>query len=94
MAGQYPGFEARDVVTAPGVHIRVRSAGKAEPLLLLHGHPQTHAIWHKGRTGIGATTVHRSGRPARLHMGDSAKPVGEADHANYSKRVMARDIQP
>ena len=24
--------------------------------------------------------------------GDSAQPVGEADHANYSKRVMAQDL--
>lgn len=86
----YPGFEARDVVTAPGVHIRVRVGGQGEPLLLLHGHPQTHAIWHKVAPALAQrfTLVLADLRG----YGDSAKPVGEADHANYSKRVMARDM--
>lgn len=86
----HPGFEARDVVTAPGVHIRVRVGGQGEPLLLLHGHPQTHAIWHKVAPALAQrfTLVLADLRG----YGDSAKPIGEADHANYSKRVMARDI--
>ncbi len=86
----YPGFEARDVVTAPGVHLRVRVGGQGEPLLLLHGHPQTHAIWHKVAPALAQrfTLVLADLRG----YGDSAKPVGEADHANYSKRVMARDM--
>ena len=89
-ADLYPGFEARDVVTAPGVHIRVRVGGQGEPLLLLHGHPQTHAIWHKVAPALAQrfTLVLADLRG----YGDSAKPVGEADHANYSKRVMARDM--
>ena len=89
-ADLYPGFEARDVVTAPGVHIRVRVGGQGEPLLLLHGHPQTHAIWHKVAPALAQrfTLVLADLRG----YGDSAKPIGEADHANYSKRVMARDI--
>lgn len=46
----YPGFVARDVDAGDGVQIRVqireRVGGNGSPLLLLHGHPQTHAIWH------------------------------------------------
>jgi haloacetate dehalogenase len=60
------------------------------PLLLLHGHPQTHAIWHKV---VPQLAQHFTLVLADLRgYGDSSKPAGDADHANYSKRVMARDM--
>ena len=86
----FPAFERLDVETDTGVSIHARSGGEGPPLLLLHGHPQTHAIWHK--------VVPALARHFRLVIadlrgyGDSAKPRGDADHANYSKRVMARDM--
>ena len=41
-----PGFETRDL-DVPGVRIRLATGGSGPPLLLLHGHPQTHVTWHK-----------------------------------------------
>jgi haloacetate dehalogenase len=60
------------------------------PLLLLHGFPQTHAMWHK--------VADRLRRAFSLVMpdlrgyGDSDKPRGPADHSAYSKRTMALDV--
>ncbi len=86
----FPDFSAHDVSTEPGVHIRVKCGGSGPPLLLLHGHPQTHAIWHKVAPRL---AQHFTLVLADLRgYGDSAKPSGDAQHANYSKRVMARDM--
>ncbi len=89
----FPGFETRLIPTDDGVHINVSISSKAAngpPLLLLHGHPQTHAIWHKV---VPTLAQHFTLVLADLRgYGDSSKPVGTADHANYSKRVMARDM--
>ncbi|RPI59056.1 MAG: alpha/beta hydrolase, partial [Lysobacterales bacterium] len=59
------------------------------PLLLLHGFPQTHAIWH----GVAERLRRRFTlvMPDLRGYGDSDKPVGSADHSSYSKRTMARD---
>jgi len=86
----YPGYASHDIATDDGVHIRVRSGGRGAPLLLLHGHPQTSAIWHKVAPALAArfTLVLADLRG----YGDSSKPAGDADHMNYSKRVMARDM--
>lgn len=86
----FPGFELRDVATERDVHIRVMMGGAGPPLLLLHGHPQTLAIWHKVAPALAGrfTLVLADLRG----YGDSAKPAGAPDHANYSKRAMARDM--
>ncbi|KQP15224.1 alpha/beta fold hydrolase [Pseudorhodoferax sp. Leaf267] len=86
----FPGFSTQDITTDAGVHIRVRTGGRGAPLLLLHGHPQTHAIWHK----VAPTLAERFTLVlADLRgYGDSSKPAGDADHANYSKRTLARDM--
>jgi len=81
----------RESLDANGAKINavVADASGGPPLLLLHGHPQTHAIWHKlagalaGRYSVVATDLRG--------YGDSAKPQGLPDHSNYSKRVMAAD---
>jgi haloacetate dehalogenase len=83
-----PGFRWSDV-DADGVRIRAAIGGSGPPLLLLHGHPQTHLTWHKvapvlaRRFTVVATDLRG--------YGDSAKPAGGADHEAYSKRAMAAD---
>ena len=75
--------------TVDGIKIHALMAGAGPALLLLHGHPQTHAIWHKV-----APTLARQFTIVVADLrgyGDSGKPPGEPDHANYAKRRMALD---
>lgn len=76
-------------ITTSGAEINVRTAGEGPPLLLLHGYPQTMAMWHKvaPRLAEDFTVVLTDLRG----YGDSAKPPGGENHANYSKRALARD---
>lgn len=72
-----------------GVHIAYRVGGSGPGLLLIHGHPQTHVIWHKVAEQL---AEHFTVVAADLRgYGDSEKPEAVADHSNYSKREMARD---
>ena len=72
-----------------GVHIAYRIGGSGPGLLLIHGHPQTHVIWHKVAEQL---AEHFTVVAADLRgYGDSEKPAAVADHSNYSKREMARD---
>ena len=75
-----------------GVEIFARTGGlKGGPtLLLLHGFPQTHVLWN--RVAQQLSPHYFLVMPDLRGYGDSAKPVGDADHANYSKRVMAQDM--
>ena len=84
----FPGFTARDVESG-GVRIHLETGGSGPPLLLLHGHPQTHVTWHKvaPRLAERFTLV----MPDLRGYGDSAKPEGGEGHGNYSKRAMAAD---
>ena len=74
---------------AGGIGIHAAVGGSGPPLLLLHGHPQTHVTWHKiaPRLAERFTVV----APDLRGYGDSDKPDGGADHVNYSKRAMAAD---
>ncbi|WP_417719673.1 alpha/beta fold hydrolase [Salipiger sp.] len=83
------GFTLRDFTPPGGPRIRFAVAGEGPPLLLLHGHPQTHVTWRKIAPALARrfTVVAMDLRG----YGDSAKPEGGADHVNYSKREMARD---
>jgi haloacetate dehalogenase len=58
-------------------------------VLLLHGYPQTHAMWHRIAPALAQrfTVV----CPDLRGYGDSAKPVSDETHAAYSKRAMAQD---
>jgi haloacetate dehalogenase len=85
----FPGFTDRRVEGADGVHIAAWIGGEGPPLLLLHGHPQTRAIWH--RVAPALATDHTVVVADLRGYGDSDKPAGTADHANYSKRTMAAD---
>lgn len=85
----FPGFRAFDARTS-GAVIRCVVGGDGPPLLLLHGYPQTHAMWHKvaGRLARRFTLVCADLRG----YGDSGKPPTDAAHAPYSKRAMALDM--
>lgn len=85
----FPGFLQRKLRTS-GATINLKIGGEGPPLLLLHGYPQTHAIWHKVAPQLARefTVV----CPDLRGYGDSSKPRGLPDHANYSKRAMALDM--
>jgi len=87
----FDGFEA-GLHAVNGVRVHARTGGdRAKPaLLLIHGFPQTHAIWHRVAQQL-APHFHLV-LPDLRGYGDSDKPRGEADHANYSKRTMAQDL--
>ncbi len=70
----------------------MRHGGKrgAPALLLLHGFPQCHALWHRAAQQLASD--YYLVMPDLRGYGDSSKPPGEPDHANYSKREMARDM--
>lgn len=74
---------------SPGIDIDGRKGGKGPPLLLLHGYPQTHHIWH-----LIADQLAESYTVILIDLrgyGASSKPVGKDDHSTYSKRAMAQD---
>jgi haloacetate dehalogenase len=86
----FPGF-ARRLVPLEGIdiHAVIGPRREAPAVLLLHGYPQTHAIWHRvapalaGRFNVVASDLRG--------YGDSGKPPTDATHSPYSKRAMARD---
>jgi len=85
----FPGFEKHRIEVAEGIHIAASVGGSGPPLLLLHGHPQTHSIWHRVTPELARR--HTIVAADLRGYGDSSKPEGTASHDNYAKRVMARD---
>lgn len=81
----FPGFHTSRI-DVDGVEIFLRHGGSGPPLLLLHGYPQTHAIWYRVAPVL-ATSFTVVITDLRGY-GDSSKPSGEGA---YSKRAMARD---
>ena len=79
-------------IAVNGVELQVRTGGRADaqPLLLLHGFPQTHVMWH--RVAQRLAPHFRLVLPDLRGYGDSDKPEGGPDHAGYSKRAMAGDV--
>lgn len=84
------GLQPQQVLVDEGVQLHAWVGGQGPALLLVHGHPQTGVIWHR----LVATLARDFTLvvPDLRGYGDSSKPRGEADHANYSKRRMARDL--
>jgi haloacetate dehalogenase len=82
------GFDQFRIKT-DGAEIFGRKGGSGPPLLLLHGHPQTHFAWHKVAPALAErfTVV----MPDLRGYGDSSKPDGGERHRNYSFRSMAND---
>jgi haloacetate dehalogenase len=84
----FPGFERRIIKTS-GTAIHTLTGGRGPALLLLHGHPQTLACWHRIAPQLAQhfTVVLTDLRG----YGDSGKPDGGENHIGYSKRQMALD---
>ncbi len=84
----FEGFE-QERITTGGVEINLVRGGAGLPVLLLHGYPQTHAMWHLVAPILAEdfTVVAADLRG----YGDSSKPFGDEDHGTYSKRTMAAD---
>jgi haloacetate dehalogenase len=84
----FPGFRQSTIVTS-GAAINTMVDGQGPALLLLHGHPQTMACWHKVAPALARhfTVVLTDLRG----YGDSSKPEGGTRHVAYSKRQMALD---
>jgi haloacetate dehalogenase len=84
----FDNFE-KSLINTSGATINLVKGGEGFPLLLLHGYPQTHLMWHKIAPLFARnfTVV----IPDLRGYGDSSKPEGGRDHINYSKRAMAQD---
>ena len=85
----FDGFQSKRITTS-GAEIALVQGGSGPPLLLLHGYPQTHVIWHKvaPRLAERFTLV----IPDLRGYGASSKPATDKEHLTYSKRAMALDI--
>jgi haloacetate dehalogenase len=84
----FEGFATHDIETERGT-IHARVGGSGPPLLLLHGYPETHLMWHAAapllakRFTVVATDL--------TGYGDSMRPQPAPDHAPHSKRALALD---
>lgn len=88
----FEGFEPLDV-RVQGRHVRGRLGGRpdAPPLLLLHGFPQTHAMWH--RVAPQLAPHFRLVLPDLRGYGDSEPAPDEPAQAQMGKRAMAADLR-
>jgi len=85
----FDGFTLETVKVGDGA-LRLRRAGSGPPLLLLHGNPQTHAMWHAVAPAL--AQQYSVYCPDLRGYGGSFKPPATTDHAPYAKREMARDM--
>lgn len=90
MSAFFEGFTETTAELADGRHFRLRHGGDGPPLLMLHGMPQTHCMWHRIAPAL-AERFHVI-CPDITGYGGSYKPGATADHAPYAKRQMAQDI--
>ena len=85
----FNGFQKKFVKVKKG-KIFCRIAGKGPPLLLLHGYPQTHVMWHKTANELAKSFTIIA---ADLRgYGSSFVLKSDSKHINYSKREMAKDM--
>jgi haloacetate dehalogenase len=84
----FAGFEARDLPSARGT-VRAMVGGSGPPLLLLHGYPQSHLMWHAVAPLLAAR--HTVVASDLAGYGDSFRPPPTPDHAAHGKRAMALD---
>ena len=83
------GFDYRAIETADAT-INVALAGSGPPLVLLHGYPQTHAMWHRIAPELAESFTVVC--PDLRGYGESSKPPTDDAHEPYSKRAMATDV--
>jgi len=84
-----PGLFQQRTPTPGGIRINTLVGGSGSPVLLLHGYPQTHVMWHHVAPIL---AEHHTVVLTDLRgYGDSGKPPGGTSHEAYSKRTMARD---
>ena len=84
----FDGFRLETVELSEAT-LRVRHGGSGPPVLLLHGHPRTHATWHRAAPRLAER--HTVVCPDLRGFGRSSKPADSPDHAGSSKRAKARD---
>jgi len=84
----FEGFEQHRIV-ASGAEIHTLVGGGGPPVLLLHGYPQTHVMWHKVAPVL--TRAHTVVAADLRGYGDSARPPSDPTHYPYSKRAAAGD---
>ena len=89
LAELFPGFETRRIDTGE-TEIFLRCGGSGPPLLLLHGFPQTHAMWHKVAPRLAERFFLVI--PDLRGYGQSATPPSDPEHLAYSKRTMGQDM--
>jgi haloacetate dehalogenase len=90
MTDLFAGFESR-VVAGDGANIFCRLGGDGPPVVLLHGYPQSHVMWHRV---AGELADHRSVVALDLRgYGRSEVVPDDESHDPYSKRTMARDVR-
>jgi haloacetate dehalogenase len=84
----FDGFERKTIETTNAT-IHLVKGGRGAPVLLLHGYPQTHVMWHKiaPRLAEDFSLV----IPDLRGYGDSSKPPDGENHFGYSKRATAQD---
>jgi haloacetate dehalogenase len=93
MSDLFPGFESHWIASPAGktfARSKGPATGKSETLLLLHGFPQSHVMWHRIAPAL-AERFHVICLDLRGY-GWSSAPHGSADHATYSKRAMGEDV--
>ncbi len=84
----FEGFKQQRIRTKEA-EINLLTGGSGPPLLLLHGYPQTHVMWH-----VVAPQLARDFSvvvPDLRGYGDSSRPPDGEGHYGYSKRAMAQD---
>lgn len=89
----FQGFAPRrHEVNGTSIHARIPTTARGDKpaLLLVHGFPQTHALWHRVVQQL--QNDYWIVLPDLRGYGDSAQPAGLPDHSNYSKRTMAQDL--
>lgn len=85
----FKGFDSHRIATT-GSELQCLTAGQGPPVLLVHGYPQTHIMWHR----VAPTLAERFTvvAPDLRGYGASAKPEAGEGYVGYSKRVMAQDL--
>src|SRR4051812_21873542 len=86
MSSAISGFDYQQIPVDGDVALNVAVGGSGDPIVLLHGFPQTHLMWRHVAADLAAD--HTVITPDLRGYGASSKPAGDA----YSKRTMAADI--